>query len=272
MANWGGLNNALTAWRNAYVALFAKYGIHRGTESDGARADAAHVAGGVSQHIEDSDHTVDANDMDVNVLGSNDPTGTAAERRVIEAMKLDFENDPHNRPQLWIHLREIANKDVRDWAERGYSGKNPHDKHVHWESDQDHEDDGRAWPMPRTEAVLRELLGEDDDGMAAITQARFNELMNGWAATDEGKAALKGAAVLALETKLKWPAGLERIGERSSNLSAWGAICYVYEAMNVGRPADLDGDTVADEDSTVPSMLRELLRRTPLAAPGTPSV
>lgn len=185
MARWGSLNIALTAWRDAYRALFAKYGIHRGTESDGALADENH--GSASQHQRDSDGTVDANDMDVNVLGSSNPTGTAAERRIIEAMKLDFENDPHDRPQLWISYREIANRDVGDWRERAYTGPSPHDHHVHWESRQSREDDGRAWPMPRTEAAIRRELGLDD---LPMDQGDFNKLMNGWAATAEGRAAL----------------------------------------------------------------------------------
>lgn len=149
---WGGLNNALTAWRNAYNLRLPG----RGTASDGARADALH--GSKSQHQEDSDGTVDANDMDVNVRGSSNDTGTATELRIIEAMKLDFEQDPHERGQLWIHNGEIANKDRGDWAERDYQGtSNPHKHHVHWESDQEHEDDGRTWPMPNTDRVLREL-------------------------------------------------------------------------------------------------------------------
>lgn len=173
MARWGQLNIALTAWRNAYVALFAKYGIHRGTDSDGALADSNHSS--TSQHQQDSDGTVDANDMDVNVLGSSNPTGTPAERRVIEAMKLDFENDPHGRSQLWISYREIANRDVGDWRERGYTGASAHDHHVHWESRQAREDDGRAWPMPRTEAALRRELGLDDDVVDAAQEDRIAE-------------------------------------------------------------------------------------------------
>jgi hypothetical protein len=149
--SWGGLNAALTAWRNAYVALLLK----RGTDSDGARADAAH--GSTSQHQEDADGTVDANDMDVNVLGSSDPNGTDLERSVIEAMKTDFERDPYGRGQLWIHDRKIANRDFGDWSERYYGGENPHDKHVHWQSRQSKEHISAPWPMPATTARLREM-------------------------------------------------------------------------------------------------------------------
>lgn len=162
--SWGGLNPALTAWRNAYNRRLPG----RGTASDGGYADPAH--GSTSQHQPDGDGTVDANDMDVNVLGSGTPTGTPAERRVIEAMKLDFERDPRGRGQLWIHDREIANRDRSNWLEREYTGESPHDKHVHWESRQSHEDDGSEWPMPHTDALLRELRGEE----VALTQPEIS--------------------------------------------------------------------------------------------------
>jgi hypothetical protein len=152
---WGQLNNALTAWRNAYNARLPG----RGTASDGAIADDAHGSG--SQHQPDSDTTVDANDMDVNVLGSSNSTGTDDELRIVEAMKLDFERDPHGRGHLWIHRREIAEHD-EGWREEYYGGANAHDMHVHWESRQDREDDGREWPMPETDKVLRSMgLGDD---------------------------------------------------------------------------------------------------------------
>lgn len=160
MANWGGLNNALNAWRNAYNKRLPG----RGTASDGARADAQH--GSSSQHQSDSDGTTDANDMDVNVLGSSTPTGTADELRIIEAMKLDFERDPHGRGHLWIHRREIAQHNSGNWTEHAYGGASPHTEHVHWESRQDHEDDGREWPMPETDRVLAAMgLGSENDMM-----------------------------------------------------------------------------------------------------------
>jgi hypothetical protein len=152
---WGGLNPALTAWRNAINARFP----HRGTGSDGGYADKLH--GSTSQHQPDSDGSVDAFDMDVNLFGSGTEAGTAAERQMIEALKLDFEAD--RRSYLWIHQREISNEEIRDWAERQYDGANAHDKHVHWQSEEAYEKDGSAWPMPHTDALLRELNGGDDD-------------------------------------------------------------------------------------------------------------
>ncbi len=152
---WGGLNPALTAWRNAINARFPG----RDIRTDGGYADKVH--GSTSQHQPDADGTVDAFDMDVNLQRSSTSIGTAEERRLIEALKLDFERD--RRAYLWIHNREIANQDIGNWRERAYSGDSPHTEHVHWQSEQAYEKDGSAWPMPNTDALLRELTGEDDD-------------------------------------------------------------------------------------------------------------
>jgi hypothetical protein len=148
--SWGGLNPALTSFRAGILARFP----HRGSASDGGVADGAHSA--TSQHQRDADGTVDAFDCDVNWFGSSDPDGNAAEDRISEAVKRDFEDDP--RAQLWIHQREIANSDIGGWRERGYGGSNPHDKHIHFETRQSRERDGRPWAMPRTDA----LIGWDD--------------------------------------------------------------------------------------------------------------
>lgn len=157
--SWGGLNNALTAWRNAVMARFP----NKDTASDGARADAEH--GSTSEHQEDPDGTTDAYDMDVNLFHGSPETGSPDERRLVETLKRDFMADPHDRAQLWIHDREIANRDVGGWVERVYTGA-PHDKHVHWQSRQAREDDGRTWPMPHTDALLREMTEAQEMDMA----------------------------------------------------------------------------------------------------------
>lgn len=146
--SWGGLNPALTAYRNAINLRLP----NRGRHSDGGYADLAH--GSTSQHQPDADGTVDAFDMDVNLLASSAPIGSAAELQLIEALKLDFEQDPYGRGQLWIHHREIANRDVDNWRERGYSGDNPHTQHVHWQSRQSREHIAAAWPLPRFDHLL----------------------------------------------------------------------------------------------------------------------
>lgn len=168
---WGGLNPALTAWRNGINALFPG----RGTASDGGYADADH--GSSSEHQPDSDGSVDAFDMDVNLLASSNAQGSEDERALVEALKKDFEAD--SRSQLWIHQREIANRDVDNWSERYYGGSNPHDKHVHWQSRQSKETGGQAWKMTNTERCLSDLgigpMADFTESQCAQIQAQVYE-------------------------------------------------------------------------------------------------
>jgi len=155
MANWGGLNPALNSWRNGINALLPG----RSTASDGGYADDAH--GGGSQHQTDADGEVDAFDQDVNVLASSTPSGTKDELRIIEALKADFQADA--RAHLWIHNRQIAQHDDRNWARDPYTGPSPHTEHVHWESHEQNENDGSPWNMNHTIAVLDDMgIGPDD--------------------------------------------------------------------------------------------------------------
>lgn len=153
MTNWGGLNPALTSWREGINARYP----NRGRASDGGYADKLH--GSRSQHQSDEDGSVDAFDMDVNLFGSSNETGTARERQGVDALKLDFEAD--GRGHLWIHQREIAQHDAGPWTENYYGGDNPHDKHTHWESRQATERDGRPWSFRHTDALLRRFEEED---------------------------------------------------------------------------------------------------------------
>jgi hypothetical protein len=132
------VNNALDSWRDGINARYPK----RRKDSDGTKGDAFH-ARSVSQHNPDGDGTVDAFDMDVNLLGSGTDTGSLAELLEIEKLKRVFEADP--RSQLWIHNGQIANRDIGNWKRRPYSGPNKHDHHVHWETRQSKEDDGAPW-------------------------------------------------------------------------------------------------------------------------------
>lgn len=220
--SWGGLNNALTAWRNAVMRRFPD----KDTTSDGARADAVHRV--TSEHQPDADGTVDAYDMDVNVLAGTPESGTATERRLVEAMKLDFQRDPHSRGKLWIHQREIANRDIGNWRRREYTGESPHDKHVHWQSIQSREDDGSDWPMPHTDALLRELRGDD---------VSAEEVVQG------------------IETKR--PYTLARISERGwGNLSLAAKVDYIFESLVASQPADVDGDDKIDSTSVQARLAR----------------
>lgn len=159
MAVWGGLNPALTSWREGLNALLPG----RGTGSDGGYADAQH--GSTSQHQPDADGTVDAFDEDVNLLGSGVDTGTPAERALVDALNLDFEAD--DRAHLWISRRRIAQHDD-SWIERHYGLSNPHDKHTHRQAKQSRERDGRPWAFPHTRALLRALNGDDMDEKSIV--------------------------------------------------------------------------------------------------------
>jgi hypothetical protein len=180
--SWGGLNPALTAWRNAVMLRFPD----KDTASDGARADSVH--GQSSQHQQDSDGTVDAYDCDVDWRPAGITPTPANLADITHAVLLDFEHDPHGRSLLWIHRREIANATIDDWRRRPYDGDNPHVQHAHFESRQSRERDGREWPMPRTDRVLAELRGE-----LPMDQTEFNRLMTGWATSTAGRAAIHQA-------------------------------------------------------------------------------
>jgi len=154
--SWGGLNPALTAWRNGINSRRPG----RDTASDGGYADAAH--GSNSQHQPDSDGTVDAFDMDVNLFASSDPDGNAQEDEWVESLKRDFQADP--RAYLWIHNYQIAEK-KHGWRRNAYTGSNPHDRHVHWQSDQSHERDGSAWDFTYTDGE-DSMTNEEMDKLA----------------------------------------------------------------------------------------------------------
>lgn len=131
------LNNFLESFR---AKVNAKYGKRKKT-SDGTLGDQAHKAR-VSEHNADSDGTIDAWDMDVNLLGGNSETGSAAEKAEVWKVIQEFMKQP--QAQLVIWDEHIYNRDIGNWKKRYYgnwkSGKNPHDHHVHFQSKQSRED------------------------------------------------------------------------------------------------------------------------------------
>ena len=217
--NWGGLNNALAAWRRGINALLPG----RSTRSDGGRADSNHAS--TSEHQGDADGTVDAFDEDRNYLGSSDQDGNADEDRIKAALDKDFMAD--SRAHLIITDRTIRNDEIGNWKVRPYGGSSPHTEHTHRQAHQSTEDDGRPWKFPHTEALLRELRGDDDmpsveDLLGADKigndvnpgvkgQPGYNENMTvGWAlryaaraalALEEARAARKDIAVLSAQVK-----------------------------------------------------------------------
>jgi peptidoglycan hydrolase-like protein with peptidoglycan-binding domain len=129
MANWY-LNRFLTTYRQAVDKKYPK----RGKRSDGSIGNAAHRLE-VSEHNRDIDGSVDAWDMDVNLLGSSNETGTAAEKKEVRKVIAEFERQP--QAYLWIYNFHIATRED-NWRARWYGGwsqgRNPHDKHAHLQS------------------------------------------------------------------------------------------------------------------------------------------
>lgn len=126
MADWY-LNRFLTSWRTALNSRYPK----RGKASDGSLGDAAHAATD-SEHNKDADGSVDAIDVDVNLFGSSNDTGTDAEIAEMRKVLKEFQAQP--QAQLWIFRRQIANRDIGPWKVRPYNGKNAHDHHAHMQS------------------------------------------------------------------------------------------------------------------------------------------
>lgn len=130
------LNRALTGFRNAVNAAYPT----RDKESDGTIGDAAHQTGS-SDHNPDTDGSVDAWDMDVDLKSGNDPAAVEALKRVFQA---------HVSSKYWIHNDVIARR-VDGWRRRPYSdfnddpNRNKHTRHVHWNTREEGEDSTAPW-------------------------------------------------------------------------------------------------------------------------------
>lgn len=124
------LNPALTTFRNEVNKAYPD----RDKRSDGTIGDAAHQATS-SDHNPDSDGSVDAWDMDVDLKTPNDA-------KAIEDLKKKFQAHPAAR--YWIHNRQIAERKY-GWARKPYSGPSPHTEHVHWNSEPTYERSTKPW-------------------------------------------------------------------------------------------------------------------------------
>lgn len=137
MADWY-LNRALTNFREAVNEAYSA----RDKGSDGTIGDAAHQSSS-SDHNPDSDGSVDAWDMDVEVNGKG--KAYAAD---VEDLKTVFE--AHESSGYWIHNDQIARR-VDSWRRRPYRefnddpGRNKHIHHVHWNTRASHEGSNRPW-------------------------------------------------------------------------------------------------------------------------------
>lgn len=141
------LNRALTNFRNAVNATFT----NRDKTSDGTIGDAAHAAT-TSDHNPDPDGSVDAWDMDVDLRSDDDPAAIEMLKRVFQA---------HESSRYWIHNRVIASRST-GWRREPYTGANPHDKHVHWNTREQFENSTDPWEV---------------DFMATINQADWDALI-----------------------------------------------------------------------------------------------
>jgi len=147
------LNRSLTNFRAAVNTKYPR----RDKQSDGWIGDEAHQATD-SDHNPDSDGSVDAWDMDVDLRSGDDPAA-------IESLKAVFQRHPASR--YWIHNRWIAHRST-GWKRQPYRGSNPHDKHVHWNSDQANETNNSPWILGEHMAVTTTEM----DGVADMVWYR----------------------------------------------------------------------------------------------------
>lgn len=119
------LNPALTTFRKEVNARWP----NRDKTSDGTIGDAAHQATN-SDHNPDKDGSVDAWDMDVD--------GVDVWACINAALK-------HESIQYVIYNRKITSRSWGLGIWRDYNGPNPHDKHVHFNTRESHENSTKPW-------------------------------------------------------------------------------------------------------------------------------
>lgn len=159
------LNRALSNFRSAVNDAYPL----RDKESDGTIGDEAHQSGS-SDHNPDSDGSVDAWDMDVEVNGKG-----KAFKADVEHLKGVFEAHPSS--SYWIHNDQIA-KRSEGWVRKSYAyagpSRNRHTQHVHWNTRSSHETSTTPWIIQEDEVLTPQQDQKLSDTHFTVTSAINN--------------------------------------------------------------------------------------------------
>jgi hypothetical protein len=157
------LNRALTNLRSEVNAVWPD----RDRTSDGTIGDLAHQATN-SDHNPDPDGTVDAWDMDIDG---------------VDVWHIIDRFEKHEAARYWIYNRQIATRS-NGWRRERYTGANPHDKHVHFNTREGYENSSKPWG-----------IGEGTTVATDMTQAEFTQFLENALNDPEVKAKLAALSV-----------------------------------------------------------------------------
>lgn len=132
------LNRALTNLRAEVDGVWP----NRDRTSDGTIGDEAHQ-GSSSDHNPDPDGSVDAWDMDEDG---------------VDCWYIIDKFEQHEAAGYWIYERLIA-KRSNGWRRDNYTGSNPHDRHVHFNTREGYEDSDEPWEIGEDEMTRDEFIG-----------------------------------------------------------------------------------------------------------------
>lgn len=188
--------------------------------SDGTVADAAHYAGGTSDHIPDEESSAlagkDGDDVNevhgLDVDDDLDDDDPEAMERSVQIIVRRHRDGRDTRLQNVIYRRRIWSRSW-GWTERPYTGSSPHTEHAHFSAryTDGAESDRRPWGL----ADAR----EDD----FVDKATFFAWMNEWSQTAEGRHNLASAvATTDNVVNINDPDGKKDAGLQS--LIRWGDV------------------------------------------------